>query len=103
MFVGVRCQCFDTRLKGLRFADVGERLLEIVRVVGEMRGEVIEQIGVERRRLHRVRRMNDASAHQSMPQAIDDRPRKSAIPRMRHQPGELSQAVGLRQRRVDLA
>ena len=67
------------RLIGVRVDDQPNRALQIVAVVGQIDGQVVEQVGAPRLGLHRVDRMHDAAAHQPVPEAVDDRPREPAV------------------------
>ena len=54
-------------------------LLQVVTVVRQVHGQIIEQVRAPRLGLHRVDRVHDAAAHQPVPQAVDDRPREPAV------------------------
>jgi hypothetical protein len=82
--------------------DEFERLLQVEFVVGEMRREVVQQVVIPRLALHRVGGMHDAAAHQAVPEAVDDGAGEPAVLRVRHQRGELLEALGLRRGGVDL-
>ena len=84
-------------------ADQRERVLQVVAVLGEIDGEKIEQVGAPGLGVHRIDRMDDAAAHQAVPEAVDDRPREAAVVGVRHQRRELLQPLRLRGRGVDLA
>ena len=89
-------------LVSLGGGDQLQRPLQIVLVVSQIHGQEIEQVGRPGFGLHRIDRMNNAPAHQTMPESVGDRPGQPAVFRMRHQLGELLESLRLRRRRVDL-
>ena len=83
--------------------DEFEGFLQVKLVLREMRGEEIEEVVVPRLALHRVGGVDDAAAHEAVPEAVHDGAGEAAVLRVGHQRGELFQALGLRGFRVHLA
>ncbi len=78
------------RLVRPRVDDVLDQRLEVVAVVDEVRRQVVEQVLAPGLVGHHVDRMDDAAAHQPLPDPVDDRPREPAVVGVRHQPASCS-------------
>ena len=91
-----------TGLVDLGGGDQFQRVLEVVAMRGEIDGQPVEQVGVPGLGLHGVDRMDDAAAHQAMPEAIDDGAREAAVLGVGHECGELLRRSGCGAVGVDL-
>ena len=60
-------------LRGPRCADERQRALQVVAVVGQVGGQPVEQVGVPRRLVQVVDRLDETPAQQQCPQSVDDR------------------------------
>ena len=61
------------RLVRLRGHDQLHRLLEVIPLLDQIAGQIVHQVGVPRFGLHRVGRMNESAAHESVPQPVHNR------------------------------
>ncbi len=100
---GVAREDLGAGLISLRAGDEGEDGLEVVARLDEAVREHVEEVLVPRLGLHRVDGVNDAAAHEAVPETVDDGALEAAVLRMGDERGELGETLLPRLGGIDLA